>query len=205
MMSNRRKIVLGLGVGLLLLAITGVAFAAGTVWGHRLTTRLGLRPQLQVAEKSPSCPTSQSLSTLLLLGERPVTPPAERPPGWPGAEAEVPYLLLRSGKHELMIFSGRASPTLKLQLPWPFPRGEESSPRIVLGEVTQVRGDTITVRADGEEQTVHLTECTKIRRGAAQATAADLRPGNRILVSGKAEPDGPLSAETVVILPLEGP
>jgi single-stranded DNA-binding protein len=75
----------------------------------------------------------------------------------------------------------------------------------VAGEVVRVAGDTLTVRTDGNgqtdvtEQTVRLTECT-IWQGAARA-ATNLRPGDRILLSGHVEPDGSLSAEIVVVLP----
>jgi hypothetical protein len=204
-MSKRQKIVLGLGAGLVLLAIVGATFAAWMVWGHGLATWLGIRPQPQVAEGPLPCPTPQPLSALPLVGESPVGPLPEMPPGFPGSNSEVPYQRLRRGEQEVLIFFGKAAERLPWRLPWPFLQGETPLSEVVVGEVTQVSGNTLTVRADGEEQTVRLTECTRLWRGAVQATAADLQPGSRILVSGHAEPDGSLSAETVVILPLEGP
>ncbi len=204
MVSNRRKVVFGLGVGLLLLAITGVAFAAGTVWGRGLVARLGIRPQLQVAEKSPSCPTPRPLSTLLLPRELPVVPLASQPAGWPDSDAELPYQRLRGKEQEVLIFSGKEAEGWPWRLSWPFPQGEGPLARIVAGEVVRVAGDTLTVRTAGEEQAVRLTECTVIWRGATR-TAAELRPGDRILLSGYSDPGGPIIAEIVVILPLEGP
>ncbi len=204
-MSNRRKIVLGLGAGLLLLALTGVAFAAGTVWGHRLTARLGIRPPLPVVEKPLSCATPLPLSALPATEERPTVTLAEVPPELPGPGAEVSYRLLRSGERVTLIFMGRASGRGPLPLSWLFPPSDKPLARVVAGEVVRVAGEAITVRTDGNgytngtEQTVRLTECT-IWQGAARA-ATSLRPGDRLLLSGRVEPDGSLSAEMVVVLP----
>jgi hypothetical protein len=205
MVSNRRKIILGLVVGLLLLAISGMAFVAGTVWGHRLTARLGIRLPLPVVEKPLPCATPLPLSALPLIEERPTVLPAELPPELPGPGAEVSYRLLRSGEHVTLIFTGRASGRGPLQLSWLFPPSDKLLARVSAGEVVRVVGDTITVRTDGsgqtdgDEQTVHLTECT-IWQGAARA-ATSLRPGDRLLLSGHVETDGSLSAEIVVVLP----
>jgi len=200
-MSNRRKIILGLSAGLLLLAITGVAFAAGTVWGHRLTARLGIGRPLPVVDKPLSCATPLPLAAFPLAEERPTVTPAEAP----GAGAEVSYRLLRSGERVTLIFMGRASGRGPLPLSWLFPPGDKPLARVVFGEVVRVAGETITVRTDGNghtagnEQAVRLTECT-IWQGAARA-ATSLRPGDRLLLSGRVEPDGSLSAEIVVVLP----
>jgi len=200
-MSNRRKIIWGLGAGLLLLAIIGVAFAAGTVWGHRLTARLGVRPPLPVAEKTLPCATPLPLAALPLTQARPTALSAEVP----GSGAEVSYRLLRSGERVTLIFMGRASEHGPLPLSWLFPPSDKPLARVVAGEVVRVTGETITVRTDGSgqtevtEQTVRLTECT-IWQGAARA-ATSLRPGDRLLLSGRVEPDGALSAEIVVVLP----
>ena len=201
MMSNRRKIVWGLGAGLLLLALIGVAFAAGTVWGQRLTARLGIGRPLPVVEKPLSCATPLPLSALPLVEERPTVTPAEAP----GVGAEVSYRLLRSGERVTLIFMGRASGRGLLPLSWLFPSSDKPLARIVAGEVVRVAGDTITVRTDGnghtagDEQAVRLTECT-IWQGAARA-ATSLRPGDRLLLSGHVASDGSLSAEIVVVLP----
>jgi len=204
-MSKRRKIILGLSTALLLLAITGVAFIAGTVWGHRLTARLGLRSPLLVAESPLPCATPLPLLALPVTEERLTLLPAEVPPELSRLGAEVSYRLLRSGERVTLIFTGRASGRGWPQLSWLFPPSDKPLARVVAGEVVRVAGDSFIMRTDGNghtaghEQTVRLTECT-IWQGVAR-TATSLQPGDRILLSGRVEPDGSLSAEILVVLP----
>lgn len=73
------------------------------------------------------------------------------------------------------------------------------------GVVESIAGDTVTIRTSaGGTVSVKLVADTQIRQTVG-ATAADIRPGNTLVVTGQPDVDGKVAARTVQISPAGGP
>jgi hypothetical protein len=73
--------------------------------------------------------------------------------------------------------------------------------RGISGTTGQVNGDTLTVTdAQGSDYTVNVTSATQILQ-TVSATAADLKTGTAVSVSGAPASSGAIDARTVTILP----
>jgi len=78
--------------------------------------------------------------------------------------------------------------------------GATSSARTVIGTVGQLNGNTLTVAdAQGSDYTVTVTSATQILQ-TTSATAADLKKGTIVTISGPPNGQGVINARTVTIL-----
>ena len=68
----------------------------------------------------------------------------------------------------------------------------------LMGEVTKVEGQTITVKTpDGAEKTAVLTDTTEVRKGRDQADASAITVGAKVAVRGEANDQGVVTAAAV--------
>jgi|GEM_PF-5028505 len=71
----------------------------------------------------------------------------------------------------------------------------------VMGTVTEVRGNTITVKdQQGKLTTVTTNGETRVRNGMDEGSLKDVKTGTSVLVIGQAEGDGPVVARNLMIM-----
>ena len=78
-------------------------------------------------------------------------------------------------------------------------RGQgENGPRPVMGKITSITNGTLLIsKQDGQTVTVKLTDQTQFRKDGNQATAADFKVGDTVMVRGELNADQSISARLI--------
>jgi preprotein translocase subunit YajC len=72
----------------------------------------------------------------------------------------------------------------------------------LMGEVTAISGNTITVKTmDGNAATVNVTDQTRFRKDRQDAKLTDVKVGDNVFVRGQKGSDGSVQAEMVAVPP----
>ena len=72
--------------------------------------------------------------------------------------------------------------------------------RTPFGSVTKVDGGSVTISGFGRETLIETSDATVVAR-SVDASVADIVAGETIVVSGKADADGVVHADQIVVLP----
>jgi preprotein translocase subunit YajC len=79
--------------------------------------------------------------------------------------------------------------------------GRRGGPGLI-GEVTAISGNTITVKTmDGNTATVNVTDQTRFRKDRQDAKLTDVKVGDNVFVRGQKGSDGSVQAEMVAVPP----
>lgn len=82
------------------------------------------------------------------------------------------------------------------------PKGQKGmrNPHGVGGEILSISGDTIVIKdKNNQESSIRVSDATIINRGEETITLGDLAVGNKIVVVGKPQDDGVISAHLIRI------
>jgi len=71
----------------------------------------------------------------------------------------------------------------------------------VMGEVTAISGNTITVKTAEGSSTVNVTDQTRFRKDRQDAKLTDIKVGDHVFVRGQKGSDGSVQAEMVAVPP----
>ena len=88
------------------------------------------------------------------------------------------------------------------------PQGQQGGGRVgrrngpgVMGEVTAISGNTITVKTAEGSSTVNVTDQTRFRKDRQDAKLTDIKVGDHVFVRGQKGSDGSVQAEMVAVPP----